>query len=248
MPKAAFDLQQFRESLPETYRARFRADQIAAHAAIAASRGDASARVGAFPWHELGPAALCVVASDRAGLLATISAALVIADLDVVDAEAYTRRVGDAREAVDLFWVRSKESSIKPIDPPQIERLNQLLNDLIDDNLTEADFSARRPPEEVELGTTTVRFLEGDSGAITTLEVETTDRSGLLLALARALYTAGVQIVGSEVRTQGTRVSDRFEITELDGSSISESRRLAIQVAVLGAVGPVIATQRPSGE
>jgi [protein-PII] uridylyltransferase len=237
-------LQDFRESMPHAYRERFRADQIAAHAAVSASRGSASARVGAFPWHELGPAALCVVANDRAGLLATISAALVLAELDVVDAVAYTRRTAEVREAVDLFWVRSKTSGVA-IDPPRIERLNQLLNDLIDGHITESDLVTPRDAEGTEGGATTVRFLEGESGEVTTLEVETTDRSGLLLALSRALFTAGVQIVGSEVRTRGQLVSDRFEITELDGSPISESRRLAIQVAVLGAVGPVLASSAP---
>jgi [protein-PII] uridylyltransferase len=85
-----------------------------------------------------------------------------------------------------------------------------------------------------------VRFIEGVDGSFATLEVETGDRSGLLLALAQALFQQRVQIVSSKVKTTGTRVFDRFSIVELDGSPISPHRRLEIQVAVLTAVDPIV--------
>jgi UTP:GlnB (protein PII) uridylyltransferase len=84
-----------------------------------------------------------------------------------------------------------------------------------------------------------VRFIESQDGVFSTLEVETGDRSGLLLALAQALFQQRVQIVGSQVKTTGTRVFDRFHIVEFDGSPISSARRLDIQVAVISAVDPV---------
>jgi [protein-PII] uridylyltransferase len=91
-----------------------------------------------------------------------------------------------------------------------------------------------------------VRFIENADGNFSTLEVETGDRSGLLLALSQALYNQRVQIVGSQVKTTGQRVFDRFHIVELDNSPISAARRLEIQVAVLSAVDPVIERQRAS--
>jgi [protein-PII] uridylyltransferase len=83
-----------------------------------------------------------------------------------------------------------------------------------------------------------VRFIEDANGALCTLEVETEDRSGLLLSLSRALHAQKAQIVRSEVRTKGGRVFDRFVITEVDGSPVSPGRRLEIQVAVLSAAEP----------
>jgi len=65
------------------------------------------------------------------------------------------------------------------------------------------------------------------------LEVETGDRSGLLFALASALFGQRVQILESEVHTENERVYDRFRLVEFDGSPIDASRRLEIQVAVL---------------
>ena len=91
-----------------------------------------------------------------------------------------------------------------------------------------------------------MRFLEASDGSFSTLEVETGDRSGLLLALAQALFNQRVQIVSSQVKTTGTRVYDRFSIVELDGSPISPSRRLEIQVAVLTAVDPIVGGQHVS--
>ena len=84
---------------------------------------------------------------------------------------------------------------------------------------------------------TRVRFIEDEVGALSVLEVETGDRSGLLLALSQALFAQRVQIVQSAVRTRKGRVFDRFVVVELDGSPISPARRLSIQVAVLGAIG-----------
>ena len=103
---------EFASSMPESYRKNFDGRAMAAHFAIAEARGDELVSVGSFPSSRPGTA-LCVVAEDRPGLLATISASLVLSRLDVIEAEAYTRRRSDtAVEAVDIFWVRQ--------DPPEL--------------------------------------------------------------------------------------------------------------------------------
>ena len=85
-------------------------------------------------------------------------------------------------------------------------------------------------------GETVVRFLEDADGQLSTLEVETSDRSGLLLALFQALFEQKVTIDESEVKTFEGKVRDRFHIVELSGAPISPERRLEIQVAVIGAL------------
>ena len=237
-------LSAFAGGLPESYRRNFEADAIAAHAAIANGRTAGSVSVGAFPSRRSGTA-LCVVADDRPGLLATISAALVMQRLDVIEAEAYTRRdPGRPDEAVDVFWVRHEpvERRSEAIGPEHIAALKQTLAGLLEGRVDRerVSESAARPvatPSSVE---TVVRFLEGEDGSFATLEVETGDRSGLLLALARALFEQRVQIVASQVKTNGTRVLDRFHIVELDDTPINAARRLEIQVAVLSAVDPIV--------
>ena len=90
---------------------------------------------------------------------------------------------------------------------------------------------------------TVVRFIEGEDGSFTTLEVETGDRSGLLLSLSQALFKQRVQIVASQVKTVNNRVYDRFSIVEFDSKPISPARRLEIQVAVLTAIDPILEQQ-----
>jgi len=231
----------FRLSMPESYRKNFDAAASDAHQAICAARATSPASIGTFPSSRPGTA-LCVVADDRPGLLATISAALVLSRLDVIEAEAYTRRrAGHADEAVDVFWVRH-DPAVRPNDPVTSEDISSLRQALIGLLEGKVDRSAvGEPATRITPGTseTVVRFIEDRGGAFATLEVETGDRSGLLLSLAQALFNQQVQIIASQVKTNGTRVFDRFSIVELDGAPISPSRRLEIQVAVLTAVDPL---------
>ncbi len=229
---------EFVATLPAGYRNSYDDDAIAAHARVAAQRGNAPANVGLFASDRHAGSALCIAAEDRPGLLATISAALVLCDLDVLDADAHTRKTpARVTEAVDLFWVQHAEQDGKrpPVDEQIVARLKTTLVDLLEGRL---DAHTTRPPSAAPRPAvdTVVRFLTGSDGSLDMLEIETGDRSGLLLALAQALFKQRVQILESEVRTLGDKVLDRFMIVEFDGSPISDARRLEIQVAVLSAL------------
>lgn len=231
---------EFAASLPASYRKNFDERAMSIHESIAVSRGATEVAIGAFPSSRTGTA-LCVVAVDRPGLLATISSALVLARLDVIEAEAYTRkRPGTPDEALDVFWVRHDPPELRkePVEGHHVEALKNTLIGLLDGKVERAPITQpARTPSAVE---TVVRFIEGSDGSFATLEVETGDRSGLLLALAQALFNQRVQIVSSQVKTTGTRVFDRFSIVEFNGAPISPSRRLDIQVAVLSAIDPIV--------
>lgn len=242
LPPSEDFVRSFALSLPASYRNNFDAGAIAAHARVSRERESAPANIGAFHSNRVPGAAICVVADDRPGLLATISAALVLCGLDVIEAEAYTRRVrGQHDEAVDIFWVRHEDSSSRlGLANDEILHLCQTLIGLIEGKLDrkKADPSSR-PQATPAAKETVVRFIEGEDGTFATLEVETFDRSGLLLALSQALFAQRVQIVGSQVKTRNGRVFDRFHIVELDNKPISPPRRLEIQVAILSAIDPV---------
>lgn len=237
----------FASTLPGSYRTNFDFGAIAEHAKLSLARESAQANVGAFLSNRVPGTAICVIADDRPGLLATISAALVLCGLDVIEAEAYTRRTDKKPdEAVDIFWVRHESSERRAIrvSPQEIDQLRQTLNGLLEGKLDRrrlGDDHKTATPSSTE---TIVRFIENADGNFSTLEVETGDRSGLLLALSRALYNQRVQIVGSQVKTRGERVYDRFHIIELDGTPVGPTRRLEIQVAILSAIDPVIERQR----
>ncbi len=68
------------------------------------------------------------------------------------------------------------------------------------------------------------------------LEIETNDRTGLLLSVCQCLFGQGVQIVGSHIKTHSGRVSGRFELIERSDRPIEHARRHVIKHAVLSAV------------
>jgi UTP:GlnB (protein PII) uridylyltransferase len=221
-----------------------------AHASVASARGDAPVSVGLFGRAGNG---LCVVADDRAGLLALISAALVTCRFDVSHAEAFTRKTASGRkEAVDLFWVRKLDAppgtSLVQTDAQALEQeITRFLTGKGDPRSEVGKSLAKVAPPVSRTADATVRFGADESGGLSTLEVETTDRSGLLFSLTSALFAQRVQVVESEVRTLEGRVFDRFRVAELDGSPVNSARRLEIQVAILNAIEPARRSAPPPG-
>jgi [protein-PII] uridylyltransferase len=207
-----------------------------------ALRGRANeVEVSAFNSGQASNTGLCVIADDGPGLLAAISEALLICGLDVVSAQIYTRKLPNGKvEAVDLFWVRPHGEVA-----PQFKSSGDLAR-LVRDTLV-AVLAGRRLNEEpllTPLGApvtdspaTFVRFIEDESGAFSTLEVETADRSGLLLTITSVLRRNNVQIIASMVNTTGALVFDRFQLREQDGAFIGPMRRRQIQQALLAALG-----------
>lgn len=238
----------FADSLPKSYAKKYPADEVVAHASVAAARGDAPVAVGLFGRAGNG---LCVVAEDRAGLLAQISAALVVCRLDVSHAEVFTRSLpSDGREAVDLFWVRKIDAppgtSLVQADAQALEsEIDRFLRGGGDPRAEVTKRLAAAAPAGLKADAT-VRFGADEAGGLSTLEVETTDRSGLLFTLTSALFAQRVQVVESEVRTVDGKVFDRFRLAELDGSPVSSAHRLEIQVAILGAIEPARRSVPPS--
>lgn len=231
----------FAETLPASYRSGFDWAAVAEQAALSHRRRPGQPAVGTCYAARFPGTALCVIADDRPGLLATISAALISERLDVIAAEAYTRRITDQqREAVDIFWVHRVDVSDpdRPLSEELLTHLESTLSRLLAEHYDPKDtrIPTQPPPARGAFSETIVRFIEDKSGTLTTLEVETSDRTGLLLVLARALHEQRVQIVSSTVRTEKGRVKDRFEVTELDDSPIAPERRLLVQMAVLDAV------------
>lgn len=233
-PTPAASIAEFSQTLPADYLERFNPAEIAVHAHIALGRKSGRVATGLFPWRDLSVSALCVCVEDRPGLLALISSSLAQLGFEVDGAEAYCRKSpshSEAREALDVFWLRDPEGRVSH---EEVATFGELLQEVLD---------GRREAVSPALGSrelggegTTVRFLENSVGQLATLEVETNDRSGLLWVITRALHQTDVQIVGSQIRTQGRRVLDRFVLEEIGGNAITNERRLEIQVAVLSAV------------
>src|SRR5688572_15826986 len=99
---------EFMSSMPAAYAQAFDADDAREHARIVRARGSSPAQVEVWRTLPQGVAILCVVAEDRPGLVALVSAAFLAHALDVRSAQIYCRDTGSGKlEAVDFFWLRS---------------------------------------------------------------------------------------------------------------------------------------------
>jgi UTP:GlnB (protein PII) uridylyltransferase len=224
--------------MPARYAQTFSALDIQQHARIVQARGKQLAHVGEVASMRQRGTALCVVAADRPGLLATISAALSQAGLAVLEAEIFTRHVSASQsEAVDMFWVfRRAPLQHLPISATDVRRVTHHLVELLSHSdpvlpARPSGFIARASETSTQ-----VRFIQNSEGRFTTLELDANDRPGLFLAICRAVFATRIQITGSRFKAEQGRSRGRFELVELDDSPIGADRRQDVQVAILSAI------------
>jgi [protein-PII] uridylyltransferase len=236
-PSSAFT--PFEASMPERYRESFDAAAIAEHAAIVARRGRSPAHLEVCGRLSGGVTVICVVADDRPGLLSRIAASLVIHSMDILSAQAYTRvSAAGTGEAVDFLWLRRVGAEGPPLSDLECARIGDVLRALVTgERSIDAEVSGARPVPRQAFATR-IAMSDTDKGELV-MTIEASDRPGLLLAITRSLFRAGVQIVASEATTENGRVVDRFTLVELDGSPVTEKRRRALQTDVLAAIDVV---------
>jgi [protein-PII] uridylyltransferase len=231
-PASPEALSAFLESMPYRYLASNDAKEVVAHAEVSLERGTKPVHAAIVPSLQVEFAELCVVAEDQPGLLARIAAVITAARLEVFAAQVYSRVLPSGRsEAVDLFWVRDRADGKAGVE----RRLPSLLRDLTEvcsGRISGKDFlKARagggskwreRPSPAVP---TEVVVDDRASPGHTVVEVFAKDRPGLLHALAEELHALGLSIALSKINTEGTRVSDVFYVTELDGKKVRPGER-----------------------
>ena len=243
-------LDQFIDSMPERYLASNAPEEVAQHALAAQSRkGSVSvAMVGAKTQDFV---QLCVVADDVSGLLANIAGALTANRLEVLAAQVYSRDLGGAREAVDLFWVRDRAEGAEGVarvfprlarDLENICRGDANPGALIASRIGKSSPWRERPSPRIE---TDVVVDGRASQRHTVIEVVAKDRVGLLFDVARGLSSLGLNIALSKINTEGTKAVDIFYVLEQDGSRIEPGARYReIREALLGVLA--VSTEKPS--
>ncbi len=220
----------FIAALPERYLYANDPREIVEHAQFAqlAQARPASIRVltKSDPYVEL-----AVVADDRPGLLAMITATLSHAKLKVFSAQIYSWTGQDGRSrSFDLFWVRSgqeAEYAVKLV--PGLERdLEMLIADKMDPVelaagiRAQARWSARPTPHVA----TKVNVDNRSATNHTVIEVITRDRRALLFWLSSTIQHAGLSISFAKINTEGERVADVFYVSDDAGGKVLDEARI----------------------
>jgi [protein-PII] uridylyltransferase len=235
------------ESMPDRYLLANAPESIVQHARVVSDRGARSAYLARVTSRHPEAAELCVVADDRPGLLASISAAITASRLEVLGAQVYSRQVEGRWEAVDIFWVRDRDGGTEGVEQvlPRLERdVDDLCagrvepSELLRSRTGTASPWRERPSPAVP---TEVIIDDRASPRHTVIEVFAKDRPGLLYALAKAMHELGLSIALSKINTEGTRVADVFYVSELGergGAKVARGPRYGeIHDALVQAVG-----------
>jgi [protein-PII] uridylyltransferase len=223
-------LDAFLTSMPERYLLSNSPPEISAHAALARKAEGHAVVAGLVPSRYPEAAELCIIAADRPGLLAALTAAVAASRLEVHKAEIHSRTLPDGTvQAVDLFWVRHRSDGAAGATKA-MPKLERDLKAVLTGKSTPRDLGAprvsspwaERPAPAV---TTEVSIDDRASAHQTVIEVVTRDRPGLLFALADALHGLGLSIAVAKINTEGNRVADVFYVTETGGSKIDPGPR-----------------------
>jgi [protein-PII] uridylyltransferase len=227
--RAAF-LQGFLASMPERYLLSNAPAAIAAHAELARKQEGCAVSLALVPSRHPEAAEVCVVASDRPGLLAAITAAIAASRLEVHAAQIHSRPLlENSVQAVDLFWVRDRVEGVEGV----ARALPKLVRDLtaaLAGEVSPKEIAKRRgggplferPSPRVP---NQVSIDDRASPRHTVIEVVTRDRPGLLFALSEALYELGLSIAVAKINTEGSRAADVFYVSEADGGKIAVGKR-----------------------
>jgi UTP:GlnB (protein PII) uridylyltransferase len=233
MTEAELTTRLFIASMPPAHSQAFDLADAEEHARIAAARGGAVAQVAIWRMLPQGVAILCVVADDRPGLVALVSAAFLAHALDVRSAQIYCRTTESGSvEAVDFFWLRSLSGGT-PLEAVRLEACARTIRELIG-----ADLDSTVLPEHAAVTDAGARVsYAADPSAADRFEVtlEARDFPGLLHTVARLLHQHGLEVVRCEIRTEEGVARDRFWVTCFSGQEPMPQLK-AFRVALLGVI------------
>ncbi|WP_338041391.1 [protein-PII] uridylyltransferase [Microlunatus panaciterrae] len=164
--------------------------------------------------------------SDTAGLLAAHAISVRSAALSTIDGIGVNTWRVDKQLAADL---------------PDLAYLVKQLERLQDGDPTVLAAVRRREARsgaDAALSSPHVALIESASDSAAVVEVRTTDRSGLLYALGRALSDRRLSIRSAHISTLAGQAIDTFYLTEVDQSAPNPARaREAVQVLTEAALG-----------
>ena len=161
---------------------------------------------------------------DEPSTFARICAALETLDLTIHDARIYSDTDGST---LDTFFVLQSDGASLDSHPDTFleieDRIRQHLNE------SELKPVSRHTPRTVKAFTipTTVEFSQDETSQLTTLEVTTADRPGLLARLGSVLSRYDVSVQGAKIQTLGERVEDIFFLADAAGGQLQDDSLLA---------------------
>ncbi len=223
-------LAHFLAAMPERYLYANDPPGIVVHARLAAEAQGSCVKVRILSGQEE-YSEVAIVADDRPGLLAMLTAALAAARLNVMGAQIYSwQRADGVVRALDVFWVsggRHPEGADALIARMERDVCRMLRGEIQPSELV-GPRSGRARLGDRPMPSVPTRINIDNRAATdhTVLEITTRDRNGLLFGLSNAIVEEGLTISLAKINTEGERVADVFYVTEPGGSKLTSAERV----------------------
>ena len=165
-----------------------------------------------------------VHARDELNTFAKICAALDTLDLSVHDARIYS---DDDGSTLDTFYVlRSDGTSLDPHPDTYREIRHTIQHNLLQPSAKTVTRHMPRTMRAFKIPTQ-IQFSKDQLSGLTTLEISTADRPGLLARIGSVLSRHGVTVQGAKIQTLGERVEDIFFLSDDSGRSLEDASLIA---------------------
>ena len=164
-----------------------------------------------------GESLMLVLARDRKGLLADLTAALSSGFVNIVAAQAFM--LDDGR-VLDVFHLQDADGNALSV-ASDLDRLKERLMKVLEGQSV-APVRQSRTHILLHRVKVSVRPLPLASSRQTAIEVSAADRPGLLAAMAGVIDDAGFSVRGANISTFGERVVDVFFLTRQDGEMLDD--------------------------
>jgi [protein-PII] uridylyltransferase len=160
----------------------------------------------------IGHTEIFIYTHEKGDLFARIASAIDMLGLNIVNAQLMAT---DHGMKLETFKVLEEDGSVPDSDFRLNEIIDRLKKDLSnDDTPPEAHYRSRSRAQKHFEVETKVRLEQLPGKDITSLNIITTDRPGLLAGIAQAFVECDIRIHNARISTAGEKANDTFHITD----------------------------------
>ncbi len=178
----------------------------------------------------------------RPGLFSSVTASLDRLGLSIVEARISASQGG---YTMDTYTILEYDGGHID-DPGRLHEIRRLLGDTLRQDSLPAMRRRRDANRQVEHFSipTTLDFSQDEANRHTIMEIQTTDRPGLLSRIAYVLMDCGISLKNAKISTFGAQVEDVFFITDPQGQPLNDPALLErLRREIIAAIEP---DQRPA--
>ncbi len=162
------------------------------------------------------------------GIFYKLTGALSGCGLEILSAEINTLAEG---MVLDRFLVQDPDYADEP-PPERFDQVQQALVSSLEDSQRQGPTFRRvwsrgsDLPPDAQPRRTRVQIDNNTSQRATIVDIFTVDRPGLLYAVSRDLFQAGLSVTRAKIATYGDEVVDVFYVTDREGAKVEDESRL----------------------